>query len=84
MKTYQDIHKHDINVDSFNFLVVTTTEVETQAFHDVFVEPVNRIAIGDYTYYLGRVGNYNVINVQCLQMGSMLKETPTTDNQGSV
>ena len=70
-KNYHDIQKTDIDVQNFNFLIVTATKTETKALHDVMPENILRVVIGDNTYYLGQVGLYNIINVQCLQMGSI-------------
>lgn len=71
MKTYQDIQKNDIDAQRYNILIITATDTETKAFHEVMVGDVLRVICGDYTYYLGRVGQYNVIHVQCSQMGSL-------------
>lgn len=71
MKTYNDIQCNGFDSNNYNILIVTATEVETKCFHEVMPESIMRTVIGDYTYYLGRVGQYNVINVQCLQMGSI-------------
>ena len=71
MKTYCDIQKNHVNVQNFNFLVVTATEIETKSLHDVMPEIIQRVVVGNNTYYLGQIGLYNVINVQCLQMGSL-------------
>ena len=71
MKSYQDINKSDIEANNFNILIITATEMETKAFHVVMADPVLRVTCGDYTYYLGQVGQYNIIHVQCLQMGSL-------------
>ena len=53
MKSYQDINKNDIEAKSFNILIITATEMETKAFHEVMADPVLRVTCGDYTYYLG-------------------------------
>ena len=71
MKSYQEIQKGEVNGQEGCFLVVTATDVETKAFHEVMPDIIKKIVSGDYTYYLGRVGHYSVINVQCLQMGSL-------------
>lgn len=71
MKTYKDIRKSDIVDQEYGFLIVSTTHVETEAFHAVMPDEILRVVVGDYTYYLGQVGQYKVINVQCLQMGSL-------------
>lgn len=71
MKTYKEIKKSDIEVHNYGFLIVTTTQVETQAFHAVMPDVILQVVVGDHTYYLGQVGQYNIINVQCLQMGSL-------------
>lgn len=71
MKSYQDIKKNEIDVQNYSFLIVTATQIETEALHNVMSEPIQRIVVGDCTYYLGQVGQYNIISVQCLQMGSL-------------
>ena len=71
MKTYKEIRKNDIEVQDYGFLIVTTTQVETEAFHAVMPDVILRVVVGDYTYYMGKVGQYNIINVQCLSMGSL-------------
>lgn len=68
---YNDIRKSDIDAAVYNILIVTATDVETQSLHGVMCSPVYRLTSGDGTYYLGRVGCYNVIHVQCQQMGSI-------------
>ncbi|MBR5678445.1 MAG: hypothetical protein IKX20_09975 [Paludibacteraceae bacterium] len=71
MKNYQDIQKTDIDVQNFNFLIVTATKIETESLHNVMSGTILRIVVGDNTYYLGHIGLYNIINVQCSQMGSL-------------
>lgn len=71
MKAYQEILKDDVGSLDGCFLVVTVTEVETKSFHDVMSGTIRKVVLGDYTYYLGEVGHYPVINVQCLEMGSL-------------
>ena len=71
MKQYKELSKNDIDSTGFNFLVVTATDVETSALHNVMSGEVTKIISGDHTYYLGRIGQYNVIHIQCLQMGSL-------------
>src|ERR1041385_4419844 len=57
-------------------LLVTATNIETNALHALF-RPLRsrgrclRLTVGNQTYYLGRLGCYGVIHVQC-QMGSVL------------
>lgn len=71
MKSFKEISKSDFNASDFNFLVVTATEVETKAFHEFIQGDIFKIVCGDYTYFLGRVGCYNIIHVQCAEMGSL-------------
>lgn len=71
MKNYQDIQKTDIDVQNFNFLIVTATKIETKSLHEVMPDTIRRIVAGDHTYYLGQIGQYNIINVQCREMGSL-------------
>lgn len=71
MKSFKDISKSDFKASDFNFLVVTATEVETNAFHEVMPDEIVRIVSDGHTYYMGKVGLYNVVHVQCLQMGSL-------------
>lgn len=68
---YQDIHKNDVDIQSYNILIVTATDTETEAFHEVMEGTISRVASGDYSYYLGIVGQYKVVHVQCQQMGSI-------------
>jgi nucleoside phosphorylase len=56
-------------------LIVTATDVETNALHAHFrpLQPRGRclkMIAGNQTYYIGRLGRYGVIHVQC-QMGSV-------------
>lgn len=71
MKIYQDLQKNDIDMQNYHFLIVTATERETKSLHNVMPEVIQRVVVGDNTYYLGQIGFYNVVNVQCLQMGSL-------------
>ena len=71
MKTYQEIQKEDVDCQGGCFLIVTATEVETKSLHEVMPDTIRKVVLGDYTYYLGEVGYYPVINVQCLEMGSL-------------
>lgn len=71
MKNYNELSKNDIDASGFNFLVVTATDVETSALHDVMSGEVAKTICGDHTYYLGRLGHYPIIHVQCSQMGSL-------------
>jgi nucleoside phosphorylase len=57
-------------------LLITATDVETRALHAHFrpLHPHGRcstISMASQTYYVGRLGKYGVIHVQC-QMGSVL------------
>lgn len=70
-KTYNDIRKDAVVADDYNLLIVTATETETKAFHEVMPDSILRVTYGDYSYHLGQVGQYNVIHVQCLEMGSL-------------
>ena len=71
MKTYQEIQKREVEGQEGCFLVVTATDVETKAFHEVMPDTIQKVVLDDHTYYLGEVGHYPVINVQCRQMGSL-------------
>ena len=71
MNSYIDILRNSVDSHNYNILIVTATEVETTCFHETMPDSIMRTVVGDYTYYLGQVGQYNVINVQCLQMGSI-------------
>ena len=51
MKSYQDIKKNEIDVQNYSFLIVTATQIETEALHNVMSEPIQRIVVGDCTYY---------------------------------
>ena len=41
--TYQDIRKEDVGINDYNLLIVTATEIETAAFHDVMPANVLRV-----------------------------------------
>ena len=71
MENYKELSKNDIDVSSFNFLVVTATDVETRALHGVMSGNIAKTICGDHTYYLGRIGHYPIVHVQCSQMGSL-------------
>lgn len=70
-REYQDVKKHEIEAQSINILIVSTTDVETKAFHAEMPKTISRVICGDYTYYIGKVGQYDICNVQCQQMGSL-------------
>lgn len=58
-------------------LLVTATDVETSALHDCLRPLPGRtqcltMTDGNQTYFVGRLGGYGVIHVQCCQMGSVL------------
>ena len=69
--SYQDIRKIDLDAQSNNILIVTATDIETEAFHEVMEGTISRVVCGDYSYYLGLVGQYKIVHVQCQQMGSI-------------
>lgn len=71
MEQYKELSKNDLDSTGFCFLVVTATDIETRALHDVMLGDVAKIIFCDHTYYLGRIGQYDVIHVQCSQMGSL-------------
>lgn len=71
MAEYKDVRKDEIKLQALNVLIVSTTEVETRAFHSVMPKVINKVIVGEYTYYIGRVGKYEVCNVQCHGMGSI-------------
>lgn len=70
-KSYNEIPKNSVDGSNFNFLVVTATEVETKAILEIMPDEIIKIISGDHTYHLGQVGLYNIIHVQCSQMGSL-------------
>lgn len=78
MKSYHNLHKKDIDGQDYNILILTATDTETKAFHEVMVGDIMCVNCGDNTYYLGRVGLYNVVHVQCSQAGSL---SPGGSNQ---
>lgn len=56
-------------------LLVTATSVETDALHELFTPLPSHahclsVTIESHTYYIGRLGHYGVVHVQC-QMGSV-------------
>lgn len=71
MKSYKDTNKSAFDASGYNILVVSATGVETNAFHDVMPDEIVKIICGDYTYYFGHVGCYDIIHVQCSEMGSL-------------
>lgn len=71
MKSYIEKQSNSFDFQNYNILIVTATKVETTCLHEVMPDSIIRTVVGDYTYYFGRVGQYNVINVQCLHMGSI-------------
>lgn len=57
-----------------SFLFITTTDVEADALFSVMTPLPNKnevikVAIGNHTYYLGIIGHYPVVHVQCDSMG---------------
>lgn len=65
-------------IDGNFILLMTATDLETEALHK-FIKPIyNYLAIvktycGSQTYYVGKFGNYKIAHVQC-GMGSMSRE----------
>lgn len=63
--------------DSPLFLFVTATEIESEALHQK-ISPIvgNRIfkcPVGMYTYYIGMLGIYPIVHIQCDDMGAVGK-----------
>jgi nucleoside phosphorylase len=61
--------------DRLKFLIITATDVETDALHALFrpLPTFNRclrVAVGNQVYFLGKLGGYAVVHVQC-RMGSI-------------
>ena len=60
------------------FLFVTATEIESEALHEKMIPIIdNSISvcyIGNYTYYIGKFGNYPIIHVECGSMGAVGKD----------
>ncbi len=57
-----------------SFLFVTSTDVEADALFSIMTPMPNKnkvikVAIGNHTYYLGLIGHYPVVHVQCDSMG---------------
>lgn len=70
-KNYNEIRKEEVQSSDYNFLIVTATDTETKAFHELMPESIPQVISNSITYYLGQVGQYNIIHIQCQQMGSI-------------
>lgn len=70
-KNYNEIRKEEVQSSDYNFLIVTATDTETKAFHELMPESISQVISNSITYYLGQVGQYNIIHIQCQQMGSI-------------
>lgn len=70
-KHYNEIRKEEVQSSDYNFLIVTATDTETKAFHELMPESILQVISNGITYYLGQVGRYNIIHIQCQQMGSI-------------
>ena len=70
-KNYNEIRKEEVQSSDYNFLIVTATDTETKAFHELMPESIPQVISNSITYYLGQVGRYNIIHIQCQQMGSI-------------
>ena len=70
-KNYNEIRKEEVQSSDYNFLIVTATDTETKAFHELMPESILQVISNGITYYLGQVGRYNIIHIQCQQMGSI-------------
>lgn len=71
MKTVDYIKLKGENVA--DFLILTATKTETQAFLNI-VQPIGEdvleVFVDGRLYYIGRLGQYNVIQCQCTTMGA--------------
>ena len=70
-RTYVEIRKEDAVANDIRLLIVTATEIETVALHEAMADTIHSVICGDYTYYVGHLGLYRVLHVQCSQMGSI-------------
>ena len=75
--SYDEIFLENIGRDSLRglILIVTATDLETKGVHNYLTpfpdfKMILKIFEGDQTYYLGMLGKYKVVHVQCA-MGSI-------------
>lgn len=63
--------------DKTLFLFVTATETESRALHKRMLpirgDSVSKCPVGMYTYYIGMLGIYPIIHIQCDDMGAVGK-----------
>lgn len=63
--------------DSPIFLFVTATKIESEALHKrmlpIIGNSIFRCPVGMYTYYLGMLGVYPIVHIQCDDMGAVGK-----------
>jgi nucleoside phosphorylase len=65
-----------LNKNRFKVLIVTATQLETEQLHFsltpiIGVSKIISIPHNRQTYYLGKLGKYEVVHVQCSHMGAM-------------
>lgn len=63
--------------DKSLFLFVTATETESRALHKrmlpIIGDTIFKCPIGMYTYYIGMLGTYPIVHIQCDDMGAVGK-----------
>lgn len=63
--------------DDVLFLFVTATETESKALHKRMTPIINKdifkCPVGMYTYYIGMLGIYPIVHIQCDDMGAVGK-----------
>jgi len=73
---YKEIAYEDLNSkNKLKILIVTATQLETEMLHKILIplsdeESIITIIKDQQTYYLGRLGKYAIIHVQCSHMGA--------------
>jgi nucleoside phosphorylase len=83
--SYLDLPERDIVTLSgpLDILFITATEVETESLHNRLAplpgkSSLIRIFQGSHTYFIGTLGAYAIVHVQCGGMGSLGRESAIT------
>jgi nucleoside phosphorylase len=91
VKKYDDEEEQFIVpiIDQYNLLLVTTTKIEKEILHS-YLKPINgrsnliKIHKGKQTYFLGILGNYNVVHVSCDKMGAISPQASITTTMNAI
>lgn len=77
MREYIEITINDLlKKEDIHFLLVTATELETKTLHNYLshygsYEGLVKSNKDKNTYYIGKLGEHNIVHVQCTDMGSV-------------